>query len=50
MGDVHESITVGRTRRNLRKPNWLTIDMIVVYVLLAIEEVIPSNIEKLKSV
>ena len=29
MGDVHESIAVGRTRRNSCKPSWLTIDMIV---------------------
>jgi len=43
MGDVHESITVGRTRRNLRKPNWLTIDIIVAYALLVIEEAILST-------
>jgi len=24
MGDVHESIAVGRIRRNLHKPSWLT--------------------------
>jgi len=50
MRDVHESITVGRIRRNSRKPSWLTTDMIMVYALLVIEEAIPSNIGKLKSV
>jgi len=29
MGDAHESITVGRTRRNSRKPSWLITYMIV---------------------
>ena len=43
MGDVHESVTVGRTRRNLRKPSGLTTDMIVAYTLPVVEEVIPST-------
>jgi len=43
MGDVHESIAVGRTRRNLRKPSWLITDMIVAYTLPVIEEAIPST-------
>jgi len=43
MGDVHESIAVGRTRRNSRKPSWLTTDMIVAYALPVVEEVIPST-------
>jgi len=41
MGDVHESIAVGRTRINSRKPSWLTTYMIVAYALLVIEEAIP---------
>ena len=43
MGDVHESIAVGRTRRNLRKLSWLTRDMIVTYALPVVEEVISST-------
>ena len=31
MSDVQESIAVGRTRKNSRKPSWLTINMIVAY-------------------
>ena len=50
MGDVHESVTVGRPRRNSRKPSWLTTDMIVTYALPVVEEVIPSTYRKLKSV
>ena len=50
MGDVHESIAVGRTRRNLRKPSWITIVMIVAYALRVVEEAIPLHIGKLKSV
>ena len=46
MGDVHESIVVGRTRRNLRKPNWLTTNMIVAYALSVVEETIPSTYRK----
>jgi len=46
MGDVHESVAVGRTRRNPRKPSWLTTDMIVAYALPVIEEVIPSTYRK----
>ena len=37
MNDVHESIAVGRTRRNSRKSSWLTTDMIVAYALPVIE-------------
>jgi len=43
MGDVHESIAVERTKRNSRKPSWLTTDMIVTYALPIVEEVIPST-------
>ena len=43
MGDVHESIAVGRTRRNSRKCSWLTTDMIVAYALIVIEEAILST-------
>ena len=44
MGDVHESIAVGRTRRNPRKPSWLTTDMNVAYTI--VEEAIPSTYRK----
>ena len=43
MGDIHESIAVGRPRRNSRKPSWLTTDMIVAYALLVVKEAIPST-------
>jgi len=43
MSDVHESIAVGRTRRNSYKPSWLTTEMIVAYSLPVIEEAIPST-------
>jgi len=46
MGDVHESITVGRTSRNSRKPSWLTTDMIVAYALPVIEEAILPTYRK----
>jgi len=46
MGDVHESIAVGKTRRNSRKLSWLTTNMIVAYALLIVEEVIPSTYKK----
>jgi len=46
MGDVHEFVTVGRPRRNSRKPSWLTTDMIVTYALPVVEEVIPSTYRK----
>ena len=47
MGDVHESIAVGRTRRNLRKPSWLSIYIIVaLYALPVVEEVISSTYRK----
>jgi len=43
MGDVYKSVTVGRPRRNLRKPSWLTTYMIVAYILQVVKEVIPST-------
>ena len=43
MGDVHESIAVGRTRINSRKPSWLTTNMIVAYALPVVAEAIPST-------
>jgi len=45
MGDVHESVTVGRPRRNPHKPSWLTTDMIVAYALSVVEEA--KHIEQL---
>jgi len=50
MGDVQESIAVGRASRNPRKPSWLTTNMIVTYALLIEEKAIPSHSGKLKSV
>ena len=46
MGDVQESIAVGRARRNPRKPNWLTTNLIVSYTLPVIEEVMSSTYRK----
>ena len=46
MGDVHEYIAVGRTRRNSCKPSWLTTFMIVTYALPVIEEAIPYTYRK----
>jgi len=43
MGDVQNSFAVGRTRRNLCKPSWLTTNMIVAYALSVVEDVIPST-------
>jgi len=43
MSDIHESIAVVRTRRNSRKPSWLTTDMIVAYALPVVEEAIQST-------
>ena len=43
MSNVHEFIAVERTRRNLRKPSWLTTDIIVAYALPIVEEAIPST-------
>ena len=43
MGDVHESITVGRPRWNPRKSCWLTTYMIVAYAPPVVEEAIPST-------
>jgi len=50
MGDVQESIAVGRTRRNPHKSSWLTTNMIIAYALSVIEKAIPSHIGKLKLV
>ena len=50
ISDVHESIVVGRTRRNSRKPSWLTTDIIAAYALPVVEKATPSYIGKLKSV
>jgi len=50
MGDVQDSIAVGRPRRNLRKPGWLNINMIVAYALLVVEKAIPSTYKELKLV
>jgi len=43
MGDIHEFIAVGRTRRNPHKTSWLTTYMIVPYALPVVEEAIPSK-------
>jgi len=43
MGNVQESIAVGITQRNLRKPSWLTTNMIMYYALQVIEEAIRST-------
>ena len=43
MGDVQYSITVGRALRNSRKTNCLTTNVIMVYALSVVEEVIPSR-------
>ena len=43
MDDVHESIAVGKTKRNSRKTSWLTTDMVVTYALSVIEEAISST-------
>ena len=48
MGDVQESIAIRRARKNSHKPSWLTTNMIVLYTLLVIEEVIPSTYKKVE--
>jgi len=50
MGDVQESITVGRTRRNSCKPSWITTNMIVAYALQSLRRQSRLHINKLKSV
>ena len=50
MGDVQNSIAVGKARRNPCKPCWFTTNMIVVYAFPVIEETITSTSGKLKSV
>ena len=47
MGDVQDSITVERTRRNPCKPSWLSTNMIATYALPVIEEA-PSTYRKVK--
>jgi len=48
IGDVQNSIAVGRTRRNSCKPSWLTTNMIVAYTLLIVEKAITSTYRKAK--
>jgi len=43
MGQVQNSVAAGRGRRNPQKPAWLTINIIVVYALSIIEDVISST-------
>ena len=43
ISDVQDSISVGRARRNSRKPNWITTNMIVANALSVIEEAISST-------
>jgi len=43
MGDVQEFIIVERTRRNSRKPCWLTTNMIITYTFPVVEEAISST-------
>jgi len=43
MGDVQNSIAVGKARRNPCKPCWFTTNMIVVYAFPVIEETITST-------
>ena len=50
ISNIQESIIVGRTQRNPRKPSWLTTNIIVAYALPVIEEAIPFTYRKLKSV
>ena len=46
MGNVQESIAIERARRNLRKPSWLTTNMILAYALPVVEETVPSTYRK----
>jgi len=46
MGDVQESIAVGRARRNPHKPSWLTTNLIVSYALPVIEEMMSFTYRK----
>jgi len=50
MGNVQESLVIGRTRRNPRYLCLITTNMIMAYALSVIEEVIPSTYRELKSV
>jgi len=50
MGDVPDSTAVGRPRRTIRKPGWLTTDMVVAYALSVVKEASHPPSEKLKSV
>jgi len=46
MGDVYDSIAVGRNQRNPCKPSWFTTNMIVAYALSVFEETVPSIYRK----
>jgi len=46
MSNVQESIAVGRTQRNSRKPGGLTTNMIVAYALPVVEKTISSAYRK----
>jgi len=48
MGGVHESVVVGRIRKNSRKPSWLITDMIVSYALSVVKELIPFTYRKVE--
>ena len=48
IGDVHDSIALGRPKRNPRKLSWLTTNMIVDYALPVVEEAIPSSFREAK--
>ena len=50
MGNVRESIAVGRTQRNPRKPIWLTTNKIVAYALPVLRRQSRLHTGKLKSV
>ena len=43
MGIIQDSIAVGKTQRNSRKPSWFTTNMIMAYALSIIEEATPST-------
>ena len=43
MGNVPDPTAVERSRRNTRRPGWLTTDMVVAYALPVVEEAIPST-------
>ena len=43
MGTVPDPTAVDRPRRNTRRPDWLTTDMVVAYALPVVEEAISST-------